>query len=523
MSEQSTRIHHVTIQTAGACLGNPGQGGYAAILTYGEHSKEVAGGFRRTTAFRMELTAVVKGLEALKARCTVTIQSDSKYLVEVESQQRARDWRERGWRGRKNESIANVDLWSRVLELCERHEVHFVWVNVNVGENEKAAGLADRAARQPNLGADLAYELQETTLQTTLSKLFTLPDAISPGTDPGLHETIDEASIGVADEPHDDIDDSDQDTETGVSEAVLCESLAYEGRTYTWSGTCWLDSDSIAVPAVVESALNALYEQDMSAADASEGDIDVLLERARHARRANQLQRAERLTRRVLEGSPGHPGALAILCAILRRRGRPKQALEETESASHASYPPLIVSRAAAQCDLGRWEEAKRTISRALAIGGGGEAFAVVRRIKSIRPDLYDRDLKTGIPEAGTTAKPTERPRDSHDLITQLMEGEAASALREEGLLLHSTENGASYILRPDGDIFKFTVVRDKLERLAALVAGSEEFPELRQFLPERDGSCPDWPTCDGIAEPAPSSLSICGQCETCGGLGWIP
>jgi ribonuclease HI len=155
----NTRAKQVVIFTDGACTGNPGPGGYGAILQYGEHRRELSGGFRRTTNNRMELTAVIKALEVLKERCSVTLFSDSEYVVHSVAKGWARSWRAKGWR-RSGKIVPNWDLWSRLLELFERHDVQVRWVRGHAGheENERCDELAVRAASGPNLTVDPGYE-----------------------------------------------------------------------------------------------------------------------------------------------------------------------------------------------------------------------------------------------------------------------------------------------------------------------------------------------------------------------------
>ena len=149
----------VTVFTDGACSGNPGPGGYAAILQYGEHRRELSGGFRRTTNNRMELTAAIKGLEALKKPCDVTLVSDSEYVVNGVTKNWARGWRAKGWR-RSGKIVPNWDLWRRLLELCEQHRVELRWVEGHAGhdENEQCDRLAVAAASQDDLPIDVGYE-----------------------------------------------------------------------------------------------------------------------------------------------------------------------------------------------------------------------------------------------------------------------------------------------------------------------------------------------------------------------------
>jgi ribonuclease HI len=150
------QLKSVTIYTDGACLGNPGPGGYAAILIFGGRRKEIFGGFNNTTNNRMELMAAIKGLEALKEPCRVTLYSDSQYLVESMTQGWARRWQTNGWKRNKKEYALNVDLWKQLLKLCEQHEVEFKWTRGHVGtpENERCDYLANLVASQPNLPDD---------------------------------------------------------------------------------------------------------------------------------------------------------------------------------------------------------------------------------------------------------------------------------------------------------------------------------------------------------------------------------
>jgi ribonuclease HI len=155
----SSTSKRVTVFTDGACTGNPGPGGYAAILQYGEHRRELTGGFRRTTNNRMELIAAIKALEALKEPCAVSLVSDSEYVVKGISRGWARKWRANGWR-RSGKIVPNWELWQRLLELCERHQVTLHWVEGHAGhvENERCDELAVCAASSPNLPVDVGYE-----------------------------------------------------------------------------------------------------------------------------------------------------------------------------------------------------------------------------------------------------------------------------------------------------------------------------------------------------------------------------
>lgn len=163
-----------------------------------------------------------------------------------------------------------------------------------------------------------------------------------------------------------------------------------DGKRYTWNGSSWYETETfLTPPLVVVRQLDRLLDQSPTREELALKDADKLLQRARDAGIANMHGRAEALIRRALKLSPGHLGALAMLCSTLRARRKPSQALQETEPWKKHSYGPLLTSRAAALCDLGRWVEAKKTISRVLAMGSSDEAWSVVRRIKKARPDLY--------------------------------------------------------------------------------------------------------------------------------------
>ena len=118
----------VTLYTDGACSGNPGPGGWGAILEYGGAEKELSGGEDSTTNNRMELTAVIRGLEALKEPCTVELYSDSKYVIDALQKGWAKGWRARGWIKSDKKPALNPDLWQHLLELTEIHQVHCHWV-----------------------------------------------------------------------------------------------------------------------------------------------------------------------------------------------------------------------------------------------------------------------------------------------------------------------------------------------------------------------------------------------------------
>ncbi len=137
-------LKKVEIFTDGACSGNPGPGGYGTILRYNGAEKELSGGARETTNNRMELTAAIVGLEALKEKCSVTLYSDSKYLVDAIEKGWAVRWRENGWMRTKKDKAQNPDLWEQLLNLLDKHCVELVWVKGHAGhpENERCDRLA---------------------------------------------------------------------------------------------------------------------------------------------------------------------------------------------------------------------------------------------------------------------------------------------------------------------------------------------------------------------------------------------
>ena len=145
----------VTIYTDGAAKGNPGNGGYGAVLMYGKHKKEISEGFRLTTNNRMELLSVIVALELLTRPVSVTIYSDSKYVVDSVEKGWVFGWQKKGFKGKKN-----IDLWQRFLKIYKQHKVKFVWVKGHAGNpmNERCDQLAVAAAEGSNLKVDEGYE-----------------------------------------------------------------------------------------------------------------------------------------------------------------------------------------------------------------------------------------------------------------------------------------------------------------------------------------------------------------------------
>lgn len=139
----------VTIFTDGACLGNPGPGGYAAILKYNHHEKIFTGGDPNTTNQRMELAGAIAGLLALKESCAVEVVSDSQYLVKGMAEW-IKQWQAKGWKNSQGKPVENRDLWERLIPLAAKHRVKWTWIRGHNGhsENERCDRLANEAAQR---------------------------------------------------------------------------------------------------------------------------------------------------------------------------------------------------------------------------------------------------------------------------------------------------------------------------------------------------------------------------------------
>ena len=157
--EVTKPVKQVRIYTDGACLGNPGPGGYGVVLLYGPLRKELSGGFRLTTNNRMELMAAIVSLQSLKSPCEASLFTDSQYVVNAMSKGWARRWRQQSWMRNKKEKAVNPDLWELLLNLCERHRVTFFWVRGHAGdpENERCDELSKEAATAKDLPPDKGY------------------------------------------------------------------------------------------------------------------------------------------------------------------------------------------------------------------------------------------------------------------------------------------------------------------------------------------------------------------------------
>lgn len=149
----------IVIYTDGSSLGNPGPGGYGLVIPSESGDRELSGGFRRTTNNRMELLACIVGLEQFRSPVVVSLYSDSRYVVDGITKGWAKNWRRNGWRKSNGSPALNPDLWARLLTLCERHNVQFIWVKGHAGNpgNERCDQLATQAAARQDLPLDEGY------------------------------------------------------------------------------------------------------------------------------------------------------------------------------------------------------------------------------------------------------------------------------------------------------------------------------------------------------------------------------
>lgn len=149
----------VEIFTDGSCLGNPGPGGWAVLMRSGEHSMELSGGAALTTNNRMELLAAIKGLEAIKKPCAITLYTDSRYVCDAINKKWLVSWQKRGWKKADRKEVLNQDLWKRLLPLLEKHEPKLAWVEGHSGhpENERVDLLARTEAAKPGLPPDMGF------------------------------------------------------------------------------------------------------------------------------------------------------------------------------------------------------------------------------------------------------------------------------------------------------------------------------------------------------------------------------
>ncbi|MGA2298504.1 MAG: ribonuclease HI [FCB group bacterium] len=155
-------MKEVIIYTDGACLGNPGPGGYGVVLKYGEHRKELSEGFRMTTNNRMEILAAIVALKAIKSneKVKIILHSDSQLLIKAVNEGWLSKWQKKNWKTKGNENRLNYDLWIKLHEELPKHLVEFRWVKGHVGipENERCDVLSKEAASKSNLKIDKEYE-----------------------------------------------------------------------------------------------------------------------------------------------------------------------------------------------------------------------------------------------------------------------------------------------------------------------------------------------------------------------------
>jgi ribonuclease HI len=146
-------MKRVTIHTDGGCKGNPGPGGYGAVLVSGKHRKEISAGYRLTTNNRMELRAAIAAIELLTQPCEVELHSDSKYIIDAMTKNWLAGWQRRGWKTAANQPVKNRDLWTRLMAATAPHRMDWRWVKGHAGhaENERCDELANLAVKGRHL------------------------------------------------------------------------------------------------------------------------------------------------------------------------------------------------------------------------------------------------------------------------------------------------------------------------------------------------------------------------------------
>jgi ribonuclease HI len=167
--QDTTAIPKIIIYTDGACLGNPGRGGYAAVLMSGNRRKEIFDGFRLTTNNRMEIMAVVEALKAVNKnkRYDITIYTDSRLVVNAINNFWLKSWIKNGWKKSDRKPVLNQDLWQKLADEIKHHNVKFEWVKAHVGikENERCDELGKEAAMADNLKDDIEYLINKDTAE----------------------------------------------------------------------------------------------------------------------------------------------------------------------------------------------------------------------------------------------------------------------------------------------------------------------------------------------------------------------
>ena len=155
----STSTNTVIVYTDGACTGNPGKGGYGAVIIDGDRRVELSDGYKLTTNNRMEMMGAIAALESLPSNSKVKLHTDSKYIVDAVVKGWAKKWQRNDWKRNSKEMAKNPDLWQEILDLCKIHDVEFIWVKGHAGipENERCDRLAVAAAHGSNLQDDEGY------------------------------------------------------------------------------------------------------------------------------------------------------------------------------------------------------------------------------------------------------------------------------------------------------------------------------------------------------------------------------
>jgi ribonuclease HI len=153
-------MKRVVIHTDGGCKGNPGPGGFGAVLVCGKHRMEIHEGYRLTTNNRMELRAAIAALETLKEACDVELHSDSKYLIDAVTKNWIAGWKKRGWLTAAKKPVKNQDLWLRLLAAADGHKMTWRWVKGHAGhaENERCDELGNIAVRGKDLHEDVGFQ-----------------------------------------------------------------------------------------------------------------------------------------------------------------------------------------------------------------------------------------------------------------------------------------------------------------------------------------------------------------------------
>lgn len=159
VTKPATAKDRIIIYTDGACTGNPGVGGYGAVIIDGDRRQELSGGYKLTTNNRMEMMAAIAALKSLEPNSKVKLHSDSKYIVDAVVKGWAKKWQNNSWRRNSKEMAKNPDLWQELLDLCQLHDVEFKWVKGHAGipENERCDAIAVMAAKARNLPTDTGY------------------------------------------------------------------------------------------------------------------------------------------------------------------------------------------------------------------------------------------------------------------------------------------------------------------------------------------------------------------------------